>query len=144
MKTTPRKTIPFFNFLCVPHAAVASALRVSHLGSNSIGAAGSLNANGTACSGGTDSSSFPFSLSATQAQSLLLSLVAIRYYSFTPGSGFVEYEAELYAHPEVPNYNGNPGGMAIASRLADSVGAQSVLGSFNADVDLAVIAVELK
>ncbi|QQR91792.1 MAG: hypothetical protein IPJ88_08855 [Myxococcales bacterium] len=115
------------------------AFRVSFLDSKSVGDLESSNTLGSQfCSGGTDSSSYSIDLDLTLADSLVISVAAMREKGHLPGSGFVEH-AEIYA-----GSSGDVASVSIASKPASAAGVFNVSGNFTNNVDWSVIAFSLR
>jgi hypothetical protein len=100
--------------------------------------AGNTNGVNGSCSGGNDETAYSFGVTTTASQAVALGAVAIRYRTHTPGSGYTE-RAEVAI--------GSGGGVAAIALVDQSVPVASSLllnGSFDGDVDWAVIGIELR
>jgi hypothetical protein len=108
--------------------------------SNPVGARLGVNTNGAngACSGGTDSEAYSFSLTTLSPNAWVHSAVGIRQRLHTPGPGYTE-RVEF-----VQGTSGNAAGFAAMDRLFPSPGAAPVQGSIDSDVDWAAAAVEVR
>jgi hypothetical protein len=109
-------------------------------GSGTIGNVVSANTNGSsgACSGGVDSTAYAVDLATGAANSLVFVAAAIRSKDHTPGAGFGEI-VETYA-----GSGGSTAGVSLAERVVASAGNVGVNGSFDATVDWAVVAAEIR
>ena len=113
----------------------ASAPVGSILSANSLGIGG-------ACSGGSDSSSYNVTLTAVANGSIVYSAVGLRNRTHSEGDGYTE-RFELH-HGAI---NGDRAGLATQDKLASSPHGPTdipVDGTFSADVDWGIIAIELK
>jgi len=124
-----------------PSNAVISVSRYSGVNPTSpIGNVLSGNTNGLngTCDGGTDSSAYNYELNVVSAGAYVFGAVAIRNKSHSPGAGFNE-RIEITA-----GNGGNMAGLAIQDKSVAAVGLTAVDGSFNRDVDWAVIGLEIR
>jgi uncharacterized repeat protein (TIGR02543 family) len=108
---------------------------------NPIGAIVTANTNGTGddtCVDGIDSASYSANLTTGAGESVVYSAVAMRRRSHTPGAGFTE-QAEASQ-----GSGGRTAGIAVQDRSADPFSSVTVNGSFDKDVDWALIAFEIR
>ena len=117
--------------------AVIAVSRYS--GVSALGNVVSANTLGTSggCSGGSDSNSYAVSLATTAPNSVIYGVVAKRNRSHTPGAGYTEQIEATWGS------GGNTASLAIEDQEFSTVSSKSVSGSFNSNVDWALVAVEL-
>jgi hypothetical protein len=98
------------------------------------------NPNGVngACSGGTDNTAYSLNMTTTTSQVLALGVVGIRYRTHTPGSGYTERAELAYGS------GSSTAGIALVERSVPTVSSLLLNGSFDGNVDWAVIGVELR
>lgn len=98
------------------------------------------NTNGVngSCSGGSDQTTYSLGVTTTASQAVALGVVAIRYRTHTPGSGYTE-RAEVAI-----GSGGSVAGIALVDRSVPVASSLLLNGSFDGDVDWAVIGVELR
>jgi hypothetical protein len=121
-----------------PRAAVITVARYS--GAEGTGALASGNTRGVTggCSGGTDSAAYALDLTTTTPGSRVQVAVAMRNRDHMPGPAWSE-QVESYA-----GSGGSAAGLSVALGSAQQPALVSVDGSFNADVDWAVVAAEVR
>jgi hypothetical protein len=119
--------------------AVIAVARYSGVGS--LGSVASANTNGTsgACAGGLDTSSYSMNLSTSAANSFVHAAVAKRAVSHTAGGGFVQQVLVSQG-----SSSSDIASVVVLDRVIGSPGIVGVAGSFSANVDWAVAAVELR
>lgn len=100
--------------------------------------AGNTNGVNGSCSGGSDQSAYSLGVTTTASQAVALGVVAIRYRTHTPGSGYTE-RAEVAI-----GSGGSVAGIALVDRSVPVASSLLLNGSFDGDVDWAVIGVELR
>jgi hypothetical protein len=125
-------------FASAPRAAVITVSR--YIGAVGTGVPVSANTLGVAgnCSGGTDSAAYGLDLTTTAPGSRVHVAVAMRHRSHLPEPAWSE-QADWYA-----GSGGNTAGLSLALGAAEQPGLVTVEGSFNADVDWAAVAVEVR
>jgi hypothetical protein len=108
--------------------------------SDPVGSGLGVNTNGPsgACSGGTDTDAYSFSLDTLRPNAWVHSAAAIRQRAHTPGPGYTE-RVEL-----VQGTGGSAAGLAAMNRLFASPGLAGVQGSIDSEVDWAAAAVEVR
>ena len=100
--------------------------------------AGNTNGVNGSCSGGSDQAAYSLGVTTTASQAVALGVVAIRYRTHTPGSGYTE-RAEVAI-----GSGGSVAGIALVDRSVPVASSLLLNGSFDGDVDWAVIGVELR
>jgi hypothetical protein len=99
---------------------------------------GNTNGINGACSGGSDTSSYSFNVTTTQANAVVLGAVATRTRTNSPGSGYTErIEATQGSGGEVVR-------IAIVDRAVPTSTSLPLNGTLNGTTDWAVIGVQLK
>ncbi|MFQ5606109.1 MAG: FlgD immunoglobulin-like domain containing protein, partial [bacterium] len=108
--------------------------------SNPIGNLVSGNTNGVdgLCSGGADSKIYSFNLSTAVDGSVVFSAAAMRNKLHTPGADFTERTEIFFGS------GGNTVGLAVQDKTVSPVATVAVDGSFNNNVDWAVIGLAIK
>ncbi|MFQ5857927.1 MAG: hypothetical protein ACE5LU_20165 [Anaerolineae bacterium] len=125
----------------IPSNAVIAVSRYSGVDTaNPIGNVVSGNTNGTAgaCSGGSDSDTYLFDLTATVDGAVVYGAAAMRQRRHTPGAGYTE-RAEV-----TQGSGGGTAGVAVQDETVASAATVAVDGAFDKSVDWAVVAVEIK
>jgi hypothetical protein len=126
-------------FSQTPSASVLAVSRYDGVGAidplrgvsaNSVGIAG-------ACTGGSDGDAYALELDTATSNSVVYVAAAPRHIAHLPGPGFVERVAL------VAGGTGSAAGISVADARAGALGPFSVTGAFGADVDWAVVAVEI-
>ena len=128
-------------FSSAPTNAVIVVSRYSGVAdANPVGNVVSGNTRGVngACSGGTDNSSYSFSLPVTMNGAMAYGAATMRSRTHTPGAGFTE-EAEL-----LQGSGGDVASIAVEDQSGASAATVTVNGSFSGSTDWAVVAVEIK
>lgn len=123
-----------------PQNAVIAVSRYSGVNETSpIGQVISGNTNGYqgGCSGGSDTHIYSFDFSTSVNGAVVYSAVAIRNRHHTPGSGYME-RVEFAA-----GSGGSAAGIAVQDRMVASASALTVNGTFDGNVDWAVVGVEI-
>jgi hypothetical protein len=93
---------------------------------------------GGACSGGSDSVSYSFPLTTTVSDAIVYAATGMRSRSHTPGAGYTE-RAELLV-----GSGGSAASLAVMDQTFAAPATVDVDGSFNASVDWAMAAVEIR
>jgi hypothetical protein len=121
-----------------PRGALITVSRYG--GADGTGAPVSANTLGVAggCSGGTDGAAYALDLATTAPGSRVHVAVAMRNRDHQPGPTWSE-QAETYA-----GSGGSVAGLSVALGAVEQPALVSVDGSFNSDVDWAVVAVEVR
>ena len=121
-------------------AAIAVARYSGIAATNPVAALVSGNTNGVngACSGGTDNTAYSLNMTTQTNQVLALGVVGIRYRTHTPGSGYTERAELAYGS------GSSTAGIALVERSVPVVSPLLLNGSFDGNVDWAVIGIELR
>jgi hypothetical protein len=128
-------------FADTPNNAVIAVARYTGVSqTDPIGDVVSGNSNGAsgACDGGVDSSAYSFDLAVSWPGSVAFGAAAMRSHQHFPGPGYTE-QAELLA-----GTGGSTASVAIQDRPVEAGGTLPVDGTFDDDVDWAVVAVEIR
>jgi hypothetical protein len=129
------------SFSSAPKNAAISVSRYSGVDSGApVGNIISGNTGGPdgVCSGGLDNGAYSFNFAAAQDGAVAFAAVGMRNKTHTPGGTFEE-------RGEVSQGTGGSGaGLAAMDRLVETAGPLTVSGTFNSEVDWALIAVELR
>jgi hypothetical protein len=124
-----------------PENSVISVSRLSGVDADDpIGAVGSSNTVGYSgdCDGGIDSSSYSFDLDTIDYGSLVFAVAAMRNRTHTPAAGWTE------RIETVTGGGGDVASLAAQDAIIASPQTTTVAGSFDGEVDWAVVAVELR
>ncbi|RPH59307.1 MAG: choice-of-anchor D domain-containing protein, partial [Acidobacteria bacterium] len=124
-----------------PDEAMIAVARYSGVAAtNPVSALVAGNTNGVngGCSGGNDETAYSLGVTTTASQAVVLGAVAIRYRTHTPGSGYTE-RAEV-----AEGSGGSVAGIALVDRSVPVASSLLLNGSFDGDVDWAVIGIELR
>ena len=130
-------------FAGVPSAATIAVSRYS--GVTELGPLGSIlagNTNGSnasgACSGGIDNNAYAVNLGVTTSGAVVYNAVAIKNAGHTPGQNYLERAEVLQAAGT------STSGVAVEDKKFEIAGLFPVNGAFNAAVDWALVALEIK
>ena len=149
-----------FSSSAKPASAVISVTSFSGANpSRLIGAKPSRNTlgvNSTTCTGGTDASSYSFTLNPVSSNSLIYSAVSIRQRTHTPGEGYTELSdfttdsssnrVNLDDDDDDDDGSGRSGdaaGIATQYKIINSQSPTIVNGTINHDLDYAAVSIEI-
>ena len=130
------------NLASTPSNSIIAVSRYSGVDpSNPIGTILSGNTLGLdgACSGGVDNAAYSFNFSTTTAGSHIFGAVALRNRRHTAGAEF----SELGEYVQDGALGGDKATLALQSRLVDVASTVSLDGTFNKNVDWAVVGIEI-
>jgi hypothetical protein len=122
------------------NAVIAVARYVGASQTDPVGDVVSGNSNGAsgACGGGVDSGAYSFDLAVGWPGSVAFGAAAMRSHEHFPGPGYTE-QAEVLA-----GSGGGTASVAIQDQLVGTAGTLPVDGTFDDDVDWAVVAMEIR
>lgn len=128
-------------FAGTPSNAVISVSRYSGVDRlNPIGNIVSGNTKGpnADCTGGSDSSAYNFSLTTSARGSMVYSAIAMRHRSHIPGTGYSDRGRFAQG-----NTGGSIASVAIMDQFVDSPSTVNIDGTFNSNVDYALVGIEI-
>jgi hypothetical protein len=122
-----------------PQNSLIAVARYTNVQSNPVASvvSGNTNGPGSSCEDGSDSDSYSFDLTTTQANARVVGAVARRLKSHTPGSGYEERVDSQFGT------GGSAAGLALEDRTVTTPGTVAIDGSLSSNTDWAVVGLEL-